>query len=71
MQNKKNISIVGLGHIGLPMMTILTNVKKKGKHLYNVNVVCVGSVCGNCFLKFVRCMLIFGSCGPSKTQFFH
>ena len=39
MQNKKNISIVGLGHIGHPMMTILTNVKKKGKHLYNVNVV--------------------------------
>ena len=39
MQNKQNVSIVGLGHIGLPMMTILSNLRKNGKYLYNVNVI--------------------------------
>ena len=39
MQNKQNVSIIGLGHIGLPMMTILSNLRKNGKYLYNVNVI--------------------------------
>ena len=39
MQNRQNVSIVGLGHIGLPMMTILANLKKNGKYLYNVNAI--------------------------------
>jgi len=39
MKNRQNVSIVGLGHIGLPMMTILANLKKNGKYLYNVNAI--------------------------------
>ena len=39
MHRKQKISIIGLGHVGLPMMLILSNLKKKGKYLYDVNVV--------------------------------
>lgn len=39
MERKQNISIIGLGHVGLPMMTILSNLKKGGKYLYNVNAI--------------------------------
>ena len=35
----KNISIIGLGHVGLPMATILSNIKKNGKKLYKINVI--------------------------------
>jgi len=39
MQQKQNISIIGLGHVGLPMMAILANLKRNSKYLYKVNVV--------------------------------
>ena len=39
MHRRQKISIIGLGHVGLPMMLILSNLKKKGKYLYDVNVV--------------------------------
>lgn len=39
MIKKKNVSIIGLGHVGLPMMVILSNLKKNNHYLYKVNVV--------------------------------
>jgi len=39
MQHKKKISIIGLGHVGLPMMLILSSLKVKGKYLYDVNAI--------------------------------
>ncbi len=35
----KKITIIGLGHVGLPMMTILSNLKKNNKYLYDVDVI--------------------------------
>jgi len=39
MQQKQKISIIGLGHVGLPMALILSNLKKGGEYLYDVNVI--------------------------------
>ena len=35
----KKITIIGLGHVGLPMMTILSNLKKNNKYLYDVDII--------------------------------
>jgi len=36
MVNKKKISVIGLGYVGLPTFLILSNIKKKNKYLYSV-----------------------------------
>ena len=33
----KNISIIGLGYIGLPLACVLSNIKKNNKLLFQVN----------------------------------
>ena len=37
MSNKKKVSIIGLGYVGLPTLLILSNIKKNKKFLYSVN----------------------------------
>jgi|TARA_B110000914_G_C15120686_1_gene290447 3-hydroxyisobutyrate dehydrogenase-like beta-hydroxyacid dehydrogenase len=39
VHHKQKFQFIGLGHVGLPMMLVLSNLKKKGKYLYDVNVV--------------------------------
>lgn len=53
MKNK-NISIIGLGHVGLPMATILSSLKKNGKKLYDINVIEKDDNKGNYLKKKIR-----------------
>ena len=50
----KNISIIGLGHVGLPMATILSNIKKNGKKLYKINVIEKNDNKGNLIKKKIN-----------------
>ena len=53
MKNK-NISIIGLGHVGLPMAVILSNVKKNRKKLYDINVIEKNDNKGNYLKKKIK-----------------
>ncbi len=36
MISKKNVSIIGLGHVGLPMMVNLSNLKKNNIKMFTL-----------------------------------